>query len=415
MSSEPVITARGLTKRYRFHNHPLEGLLARLTGNRVGHDKGFLALDNVTFEVHRGETVGIIGRNGSGKSTLLQLICGIRTATLGTVSTRGRVSALLELGSGFHPEFTGRENVFLQGAIMGISRVEMQARFDAIAEFAGIGDFIEHAVKTYSSGMFLRLAFATAINVDPDILIVDEALAVGDTGFQARCHAAFNALRSGGRTIVFVTHDLNQVVTHCDRAILLDRSRLVATGSPKYVVDCYRHRLGEADGAHQYVTHRKTGDWTGLFNLNGLETRYGNRAHEITEAGIFTTANRPTQTLHHGEICSIRIRLTHRRKPSRSFVSFVIKDIKGQPLMGSTSEWESAPPPATPLDDGSEAVFQFPMLLNSGSYLLSVGIQSRTALGEIVANDHRTDYLIFEVIGHDRHGIFCAPLECQWT
>lgn len=415
MSSEPVISVRGLTKIYRVYDHPLQGLLSRLTGNRFGRHKAFHALEGLSFDVYRGETVGIIGRNGSGKSTLLQLICGIRKATAGSVSTRGRVSALLELGSGFHPEFTGRENVFLQGAIMGISRAEMEHRYEAIAEFADIGAFIDQTVKLYSSGMFVRLAFATAINVDPDVLIVDEALAVGDAGFQARCHAKFGAFKSSGKTTLLVTHDLNQVVAHCDRAIMLDRSRLVATGSPKEVVDFYRRRLGQAAGTYLRPRDLEGENWTSLFMLYEHETRYGDRVHEVIEAGVFTEGNQPTQVLQHGEPCSVRIRLTHRPDAPKPFVSLLIKDVKGRPMMGTTTEWEGITAPELSPKETSEATFRFPMLLNPGHYLLSLGVQSRTSQGEMIAHDHRTDYLMFEVIGPQRHGVFCPPLESQWN
>ncbi len=184
MSSDIVIAARNVGKTYRAYEHPLQALLARLSGGRLGRSKEFRALHEISFEVGRGESVGIVGRNGSGKSTLLQLICGIRQPTSGAVEVRGRISALLELGAGFHPEFSGRENVFMQGALIGLDQAAMEARFDRIAAFADIGEYLEQPVKTYSSGMFVRLAFAVAINVEPDILVVDEALAVGDALFQ---------------------------------------------------------------------------------------------------------------------------------------------------------------------------------------------------------------------------------------
>ncbi len=195
MSSDKVISVCHLSKTYRAYDHPLHALLSRATGGCVGRHKEFHALSNVSFDVCKGESIGIVGRNGSGKSTLLQLICGIRKPTSGTVAISGRISALLELGSGFHPDFTGRENVFMQGAIVGLSRGEMDAHFDDIAAFADIGEYMEQPVKTYSSGMFVRLAFAIAISVDPDILIVDEALAVGDALFQKRCHERLRRLR----------------------------------------------------------------------------------------------------------------------------------------------------------------------------------------------------------------------------
>ena len=414
-SDQVVITVRDISKTYIAFKHPLYALISRFSGGYIGRHKEFHALRNVSLQINRGETIGIIGRNGSGKSTLLQIICGIRKATHGTVDVNGRISALLELGAGFHPEFTGRENVFMQGAIMGISRAEMEGRFDAIAEFADIGEFIDQPVKNYSSGMFVRLAFATSINVDPDILFVDEALAVGDASFRARCHAKFDEFKSNGKTIVFVTHDLNQVVTHCDRAILLDRSKIVATGRPKDVVDRYRQLLGQpSESVANHKTDACRGNWSGLFQLNIDEIRYGDRQHEIIEAGIFAGDEQPAQVIKHGEKITIRIRIAHHSHRSLPFVSFVIKDIRGQPVTGSTTEWEGIEAPLAPNKEASEASFTLPVLLNPGHYLLSLGLQSRPVQGETIAHDHRTDYLIFEVIGHQRHGIFSSPLESQW-
>jgi ABC-type polysaccharide/polyol phosphate transport system ATPase subunit len=215
MSSEPVISVRGLSKTYRVYDHPLHGLLSRLSGDRIGRRKEYRALEDLSFDVGHGETVGIIGRNGSGKSTLLQLICGIRKATVGSVRTHGRVSALLELGSGFHPEFTGRENVFLQGAIAGFSRPEMESRFDHIVAFADIGEFIDQPVRLYSSGMFVRLAFAVSVEVAPDILVIDEALSVGDIDFQAKCLTRMRELMANGVTTLFVSHSMQAVNAYC--------------------------------------------------------------------------------------------------------------------------------------------------------------------------------------------------------
>jgi ABC-type polysaccharide/polyol phosphate transport system ATPase subunit len=227
--------------------HPMARLRQMILPGGKKHYKEFHALQDVNFEIKKGETVGIIGRNGSGKSTLLQLICGILKPTTGSVEVNGRVSALLELGAGFHPEFTGRENVYMQGAIMGLTRAEMDARFDDIAAFADIGDFIEQPVKTYSSGMFVRLAFAVAVAVEPDILVVDEALAVGDIDFQAKCLLRMRRMMDNGATVFFVSHNLATIGANCSRAIVLEHGRRLFDGSPTGAIERYRGEI--KDGA----------------------------------------------------------------------------------------------------------------------------------------------------------------------
>jgi lipopolysaccharide transport system ATP-binding protein len=235
---ETAIRINGVSKHYLMFERPEDRLkqmivprLQRLAGRPPRqYFRDFAALNGISFEVKRGETVGIIGRNGCGKSTLLQVICGTLPPTSGRVEVNGRIAALLELGSGFNPEFTGRENVYLNAAILGLSRRETEARFDAIARFADIGMFIDHPVKTYSSGMYMRLAFAVAINVDPDILVVDEALAVGDEAFSRKCYARIEEIKEKGATILFVSHSAQTVIQLCDRALLLDRGEKILEG-----------------------------------------------------------------------------------------------------------------------------------------------------------------------------------------
>ena len=239
-----VIRVDHLSKCYQIYNSPHDRLkqfvaprLRRVLGRPpVSYFREFWALRDVSFNVGRGETVGIIGRNGSGKSTLLQMICGTLMPTSGTVETHGRVAALLELGAGFNPEFTGRENVFLNAMVLGLNQAEIEARFDDIAAFADIGQFIEQPVKHYSSGMYARLAFAVAINVDPDILVVDEALAVGDEPFQRKCFARIDAIKNRGATILFVSHSGAAIINLCDRAVLLNAGERLYTGIPKRAV-----------------------------------------------------------------------------------------------------------------------------------------------------------------------------------
>ena len=240
MGEEIAISLNNVSKCFKRYNRPVDRLKEILLPSK-SYAQEFWALRDVSFEIMKGETMGIIGRNGAGKSTLLQLICGTLTPTSGEVQVHGRVSALLELGAGFNPEFTGRDNVYMNGAIMGLSKVEVDERFDNIAAFADIKDFIDQPVKTYSSGMYVRLAFASAIHVDPDILIVDEALAVGDMFFQAKCMSRMRQMMDNGVTVLFVSHDSGAVKSLCNQAVLLDKGKLLGHGSADEVVEQYFH------------------------------------------------------------------------------------------------------------------------------------------------------------------------------
>lgn len=246
-----AIQVANISKHYEIYEHPRDRLkqflaprVQRLLGRTPRqYYREFTALQDISFTVRRGQTVGIIGRNGSGKSTLLQIICGTLTPSSGDVQVNGRIAALLELGSGFNPEFSGRENVYLNGAILGLSREQMEARFDEIAAFADIGEFLEQPVKNYSSGMQVRLAFAVSVCVEPDILVVDEALAVGDEAFQRKCFARIERIKEDGGTILFVNHGAQAVVQLSDKAILLDRGEVLCAGRPKFVVNQYQRLL----------------------------------------------------------------------------------------------------------------------------------------------------------------------------
>lgn len=248
MSSEPIISLRGTGKCYHLYDKPSDRL-KQMVANRLSGSAGrkfyreHWALRGVDLDIARGETVGIIGQNGSGKSTLLQLICGTLTPTEGEVRVQGRIAPLLQLGAGFNPEFTGRENVMLNATILGLGEEEIEARFDDIVAFADIGEMLERPVKLYSSGMYARLAFAVAINVDPEILVVDEALAVGDEGFQVKCYSRIRQLRESGATVLFVSHSRSTIIEICDRAILLDSGHKLQDGAPKPVMAAYQKLL----------------------------------------------------------------------------------------------------------------------------------------------------------------------------
>lgn len=289
MNPDIAISVKNLTKTYRHFGHPGDRIKQFFNLGFKQYHREFTALKDVSFEIKRGETVGIIGRNGSGKSTLLQLICGILKPTSGSVEVNGRISALLELGAGFNPEFTGRENVYFQGAVMGIPREDMARRFDEISAFAEIGEFIDQPVRTYSSGMYVRLAFSTAIHVDPDILVVDEALGVGDEGFQRKCFARINRFREVGKTIIFVSHSAAAVLELCERVILLDSGENIANGQPKKLLDQYSRLI--------FTSPEKLASVLANIRLNGITPPTKTTVHEGNEVLALDAKLLPVSTV----------------------------------------------------------------------------------------------------------------------
>lgn len=279
-SDEIAIKVKGLSKCYTIYRKPADRLKQSVVSRMFlflgqplrAYYREFWALRNITLEVKKGETLGVIGRNGSGKSTLLQLICGTLTPTAGSIETKGRITALLELGSGFNPAFTGRENIYLNGAILGLSQAEIEARFEAIAAFADIGEFIDQPVKIYSSGMKVRLAFAVQAMVDPDILIVDEALAVGDERFQRKCIRRLEELKENGTSILFVSHSVQQIIELCDRALLLEQGQRLLIGNPVIVARAYQRLIfAKQEDQTQVVKELKELDKTGGIRENALQ------------------------------------------------------------------------------------------------------------------------------------------------
>ncbi|MBR3103344.1 MAG: ABC transporter ATP-binding protein, partial [Lachnospiraceae bacterium] len=240
MNNNIAIEVKNLCKTYKLYDRNRDRLREALHLTRTPRHKEHHALYDVSFEIKTGETVGIIGTNGSGKSTILKIITGVLNATSGEVNVNGRISALLELGAGFNPEYTGLENIYLNGTMIGFSEEEIDAKLDDILAFADIGDFVHQPVKTYSSGMFVRLAFALAINIEPEILIVDEALSVGDVFFQSKCYHKFEEFKEQGKTILFVSHDMSSIAKYCDRVILLEKGKKLGEGAPKKMLDIYK-------------------------------------------------------------------------------------------------------------------------------------------------------------------------------
>lgn len=408
-----AIRVQNLSKCYQIYDTPRDRLkqfvlprLQRMIGRTPKqYFREFWALKDVSFEVRKGETVGIIGRNGSGKSTLLQIICGTLNPTSGSVETRGRIAALLELGSGFNPEFTGRENVYLNGAVLGLSTGEIDALFDEIAAFAEIGEFIEQPVKTYSSGMMVRLAFAVAINVDPEILIVDEALSVGDELFQRKCFSRIEAIRASGSTILFVSHSGGTIVELCDRAVLMDAGEKLAVGMPKQIVGRYQKLLyAPADkreairkqicrmddhaelhanaveaAANQDVSHGEHAQEPQENfdpNLRPSSTiEYESRGAHIESPAVLTLAGEQVNNLVRGK--TYRYAYTVRFTKSASNVRFgmLIKTTSGVELGGGASA-NSPRKSLTYVEAGSSyrVEFRFRCALNPGVYFLNAGV-----------------------------------------
>lgn len=418
-----AIKVENLSKCYQIYDKPHQRLLQGFLGSKKQHYKEFWALKDISFEIKKGETVGIIGRNGSGKSTLLQIICGTLMPSGGTVETYGRIAALLELGSGFNPEFTGRENVYMNASVLGLMQDEIDARYDDILAFADIGDFIEQPVKTYSSGMVVRLAFAVAINVDPEILIVDEALSVGDELFQRKCFSRIEAIRAQGATILFVSHSGGTIVELCDRAILLDSGEKLAVGMPKQIVNRYQKLLYAPIDKRDLIREQiRRAEELSVFSENTLEdtvnkdrpadiqenfdpnlnsdstVKYESHGAYIESPAILTLTGEQANNLIRGK--KYRYTYTVRFTENANNVRFgmLIKTISGIELGGATSD-KSATNGLVMVKKGTliRMEFQFTCLLSAGVYFLNAGV-SGNVHGEIKHLHRILDAYCFRVI-----------------
>ena len=372
--NEFAIRVKHLEKMYKLYNKPSDRLRETL-GLRVPVKEHY-ALKDVSFDVKRGETVGIIGTNGSGKSTILKIITGVLNPTKGEVEVDGRISALLELGAGFNMEYSGIENVYLNGTMMGFSREEIDARLQDILDFADIGDFVYQPVKSYSSGMFVRLAFAVAINIDPEILIVDEALSVGDVFFQAKCYRKFDEFKAHGRTILFVSHDLSSIARYCDRVILLNKGVKLEEGSPKQMVDMYKQLLVGQDPAkaeEEKPAGQPKENWNSQFQVNPDMLEYGSRLAEIVDFAVLDEKGRCTNTIEKGSTFKIRMKVAFRETIQEPIMAFTFKDIKGTEITGTNTLFEKAAVEHSDAGDVCTVTFTQDMYLQGGEYLLSFG------------------------------------------
>jgi ABC-type polysaccharide/polyol phosphate transport system ATPase subunit len=374
-------------------------LLQRSILRDLRPDETFPALTDVSFAVARGSTYGVIGRNGSGKSTALKLVAGITKPTTGSVRVDGRVSALIELGAGFHPEISGRENVYINGIMLGLTKRQVHERFDQIVDFAELQEFIDAPVKTYSSGMYMRLGFAVAIHVDPDVLLVDEVLAVGDEGFTHKCLDKFSEFRRRGKTILLVTHSLNLVERFCDEALWLDDGRAMSHGDPKRVVDAYLTAVEHTEerqlavAAVKAVADAETGDAgerraqgsqqqdrpadpTSTDMFQATEGRWGSRELEITDVAFLSGDGQPSYVFHTGDPLSIVLKI-HARQPATDFVFGVgLFNAEGVCCYGTNTYIEEMAPDE--LSGDAEARFRIDSLeLVEGTYKVDVAVHKR--------------------------------------
>lgn len=380
MCSEIAIKVTDLSKRYEVYEKPHQRLLQMLSRGRRNYAQEFWAVRDVSLEIKKGETVGIIGSNGSGKSTLLQMLCGTLNQTSGQIDIQGRVAALLELGAGFNPDFTGRENVYLNAAILGLTREEVDRQFGAIEAFAEIGDFINQPVKTYSSGMYVRLAFSVAIHTNPSILVVDEALSVGDARFQAKCLDRIKLMKAEGVSILFVSHDVGAVRTLCDRAVWLDKGRIQGIGDVFMITALYNEHLfsdsrPEADEAARAAQGTSLPQVTRHQPIN----HWGSHVGAILDAGLFDRDGTQKSVFVEYEPIVIKIRFNPALLPSCEglSVSFSLKNLAGIDLIvGSTWNHEKRfSNESLPL----EVSFELENPLISGEYLLVAAVENRSS------------------------------------
>ncbi|MEE3494476.1 MAG: ABC transporter ATP-binding protein [Butyrivibrio sp.] len=398
MKKDVAIEVKNLSKVYKLYEKPMDRVKDSfgLAGDKVF--KKHIALNDVNLTVKKGETVGIIGTNGSGKSTILKIITGVLTPTSGEVNVDGHISALLELGAGFNMEYNGIDNIYLNGMMIGFSEEEIEKKMDAILEFADIGDYVYQPVKTYSSGMFVRLAFAVAINIDPEILIVDEALSVGDVFFQAKCYHKFEEFKEQGKTILFVSHDLSSISKYCDRAVLLNKGVLLGEGTPKKMIDIYKQVLvgqyplpssdtsnllddadirkaaEEADKKADAKASNKKDEKPKDASLNPDALEYGDGSATITNYYVTDSKGIRSASIIKGTEFTIHMEVEFNEDIAAPIFAFTFKNILGIEITGTNSMVEKAFLEPVKKGDKKEITFTQKMSLQGGEYLLSFGV-----------------------------------------
>lgn len=385
-----AIEIENIHKSFRLYHEKNRTLKGTILRGRKTNFEEFTALKNISFRIYRGETIGIIGENGSGKSTLLKLLANIIRPGKGQIKVEGRVSALLELGAGFHPELTGRDNIYLNGSILGLSNKEITEKYDRIVSFAELEHFIDIPIKNYSSGMYMRLGFAIAINVDPDILIIDEVLAVGDQSFQAKCFEKINEFKRNKKTIILVSHDLDAINNVCDRAILLDKGIILADGKSEKVIQDYRALIEE----------RKQGSESD--QIPDQSERFGTKDAEILSIALFNSNNEKIKKVHSGEKAEIRIDIKVNKKLESPIFGMIIRSEDGLYIYDTNTFWQGIKTGSFEAGDLIQVSFDQNIHLMRGKYFVSPAIAYSDAKRFC---DWWTNALIFRVDDkNDAHG-----------
>ncbi|MBY0346195.1 MAG: ABC transporter ATP-binding protein, partial [Neisseriaceae bacterium] len=376
-----AISVKNITKIYKLYNQPQDRLKEALHPFKKKYHHEFNALSDISFDIKKGQTVGIIGKNGAGKSTLLKIITGVLTPTSGSVTIHGKVASLLELGTGFNPEYSGLENIYFQGSLMGFTKEEIDSKVDAILAFADIGEFIHQPVKMYSSGMFARLAFSVAINVDPDILIVDEALSVGDFAFQAKCFNKFKEFQEKNKTILFVTHSVDLIIKYCQSCVLIHGGKVFFQGDTKIATESFRKLMVSVDVDSKTDIQKKStltvDEQIKLFNLrlnlplNQKANVYGSKEAEIIDFGIFNDENVLTNFLMNGNDYVVVMTIKFYKTIIDPIFAYTIKAVDGMELTGTNSMNQNMTFETFQAGDVITVKFKQKMILNAGTYFLA--------------------------------------------
>lgn len=374
---EKAISVDHISKIYKLYDRNRDRLKEALHIGKNIHCREHFALDDVSFDVYKGETVGIIGTNGSGKSTILKIITGVLSPTSGNLNISGRISALLELGAGFNMEFTGIENIYLNGTMLGFSEKEIDDKLESILEFADIGDFVYQKVKTYSSGMFVRLAFAVAINIDPEILIVDEALSVGDVFFQNKCYRKFEDFKKQGKTILFVSHDLGSISKYCDRVILLEKGHKIGEGQPKEIIDMYKKvlvgQLDQISNTNKSDNSSSGSKWKDRMQLNPNVDEYGSGLAEFEDYCAYDNSGTITNTIIKGEEFTVKVKIRFFERLQDPIFALSFKNMQGTEITGTNTMFEKITTGTPEAGDVYTVTFTQNMSLQGGEYLISLG------------------------------------------
>ncbi len=386
--SDYVINVKNVDKIYKLYDSNKARVADTLGLTRKKNYREHYALKNMSFQVEKGECVGLIGTNGSGKSTILKIITGVLSPSKGEVEVDGRISALLELGAGFNQEYTGIENIYLNGTMLGYTKEEIDEKLDDILSFADIGDFVFQPVKTYSSGMFVRLAFAVAINIDPEILIVDEALSVGDVFFQAKCYKKFEEFKAAGKTILFVSHDLGAISKYCDRAVLINKGDKVAEGTPKEMIDIYKKilvgqepvlnsRVNGFDGLESNTSAQTADDgadtdWKSNYQLNPNVNEYGDGRASIVDFAVIDDNGNYTNAIMKGSTFTVKSKVHFNTDIENPIFTLTFKTLKGIDVTGTNTMYEKCDVGLCKKGSEYVATFTQTMDMQGGEYLMSI-------------------------------------------